>query len=558
VTPSRILLVVARLKLILTLRYFSRHMGSALGMVVGLFAMSGLAVAGGVFLMVTCQAGGPAFRDPALIWACWILSLLWLSAPFMQFDAQRNIDLNGLRLLPVSRQSFTLAVLLDAALSPLGIFFVILSVVAIAAFSLDGTDVLIVAVVIGLLWVCWLSLGQAIFLWANRLLQSRRFTDASIVIGVLIFVIAQSANLMIQSADDLAVPAWLTGIFSGFWAAIRPLVHLLFPGAAASAIAALSAGEWGAGFINLGLLGIQCLACWWLAGTAVRQFYEGELESGGEANAPVKVQRSGTSRWGVAAVTGVLGALFHRERLYLWRDPTMKMLQMQSLFGAAYFVIMALVFRFNFGEGARISAQSDYAILFLALVLSFVESGLMFNKFGYEGSQLVNVLVSPVSRTDLLRSKSLYSMTHFGGVNVVLVTGLAMMLKPGLPYAVAAVVMVITNTAVVDVIGHFVSIYFPFGYARRGRRIRAVMPQPGCGYMLLYTLVFQAANLAVLPASLSLGLGVVFYGWAGLLAGTLVAALILYLAYRVVLPMAASHLERREPELLNALARSHE
>jgi hypothetical protein len=556
VDSSRILRVVARLKWTLTLRYLTRHTGNAVMMGLALLVFSGMALAGGILLLLACQAGGPQLRDPALFWTGWVLTVIWLSAPFMQFDAQRNLDLNSLRLLPVSRRSFTLAVMLDAALSPLGMFFALLTVIGTAAFSLTALDLLAVCVAFGLLWICWLALGQAIFLWANRLLMSRRFTDASIIVGVVIFVLAQSANLLFQSAEELSLPAWVPALLGGIWAVIKPLASMLFPGAAAAVVQNFAAGNYLAAVLNLGLLGGQAAICLWLAGIAVRQFYEGELESGGPAAQRVQQRRRRDGR--EPLVTGARGAMFHRERLYLWRDPTLKMVQLQSLFGALYFVIMALVFRINFGSGTQVGAQSDYAILFIALVLSFVESGLMFNKFGYEGGQLANLLVTPVDRAELLRAKSLYAMVHFGGVNLVLVTGLAVMLKAQLHFAIAAAIMVVTNTAVIDVIGHFISIYFPFGYVRRGRRVRAVMPQPGCGYMTLYMFVFQASNLVVLPASLALGLGVVFYGWGGLIAGTAVAVVMLYLAYGFGLPLAAKHLERREPELLASLTRSND
>ena len=133
---------------------------------------------------------------------------------------------------------------------------------------------------------------------------------------------------------------------------------------------------------------------------------------------------------------------------------------------------------------------------------------------------------------------------------------MAILLHVPAVYAVAAVLMVIANTIVVDVIGNFASIYYPFGYRRQGRRLRPVMPQPGCSYMLVYMLVFQLCNLAVLPASAALGLGAILFGWPGLLAGTLVASAVVIAAYRYGVPLAAEHLLRREPELIAALTKT--
>ena len=85
--------------------------------------------------------------------------------------------------------------------------------------------------------------------------------------------------------------------------------------------------------------------------------------------------------------------------------------------------------------------------------------------------------------------------------------------------------------------------------------MRAVMPQPGCGYMFLYMMIFQACNLAVLPGTAAICLGVIFFGWPGLLAGATAAGLLVLLAYHFGLPLAAQLLETREPELIAALTR---
>ena len=555
-TVRRILAVAARLKWTLVLRYFSKQWGNAVATVIGLLVLSGLAVAGGVFLLVICRQQGHGFRDLAMLWVFWLLSIGWVAAPFLQFDAQRNLDLNGFRLLPVGRSSFTLVVLVDSVLSPAGVFYALLTVLALAAFSLTWLDLALVLTALSLLWVCLLSLGQAVFLWANQLLQSRRFTDASIIIGIVVFFAAQSVNLLVHSGDELALPGWVAPLLVQTGQVLKPVVTLLFPGAAAGLVRSVSAGQLLVGLGYLGALAAQAAACWFLARSAVRQFYEGELESGGSAKPQVRKRRAGAKR-GEALVGGGLGALFHRERLYLWRDPTMKMVQLQSMFSAVYMVVLALIFKVNAsGSLAFMQQQSGYVILVIALMIGFMESALLFNKFGAEGNQLTTVLTSPIDRVVLLRSKSLYAMVHFGGVNALMVIALGVMLRAGLEFVLAGLVIVVANTAVVDVIGHFVSIYFPFGYARRGRRMRAVMPQPGCGYAMLYTFVFQAANLVVLPVSLSVGLGVVFQGWAGLAGGFLVAVLMVTLAYFYGLPLAARHLLRREPELIAALTRN--
>jgi len=545
--------VIARLKWLLTVRHYRRRWGTALATGCALLILVSLAIVGGVFLFVFSHGEGAQFRDRALAWATWILSLLWVLAPIMQFDTQRNLDLNGLRLLPLDRLTFTLAVILDAALSPLGLFFLPLLVITQIVFSLNLADGLLLFAALVLLVICWLGLGQAIYLWANRLLQSRRFADISMAIGVVLFLAIQGVNLAVQNVDRWSMPAWLSEGWALVSGVIQPLLACLFPALAARSVAAASAGQWLMAAALLVALALEALICMWLAGLAARQFYEGELESGGQA--PARVRRIRQRSGGRSLLGGTLGAVFYRERLYLFRDPLFKMLLMQSLFGAVYFIFIAAMvnFRGPMGDDSVFIYIRRYTVLAMAVMLSFVESGVMFNKFGYEGGLVAHVLLSPIDRQRLLAAKSLFFMLHFGGINALIVVGMALILRAPPAYTAAAVLLVASNTAIVDVIGHFVGIYYPFTYRRQGRRMRAVMPQPGCGYAFLYMLIFQACNFAVLPGTAAICLGVIFFGWPGLFAGALAAGLIVSAAYQFGLPQAARLLEAREPELLAAL-----
>ena len=156
------------------------------------------------------------------------------------------------------------------------------------------------------------------------------------------------------------------------------------------------------------------------------------------------------------------------------------------------------------------------------------------------------------------KAKSLFFFTHFAAINVLLILVLAIVLKVPPHFGVAAVLMVAANTALVDLVGHFVSILLPFTYRARGRRVRAVMPQMGCSYVVMYTLVFHLASIVVLPSSAALALGTIFLGWPGLIAGAAVAGLIVYGAYRFGLPYAAHLLVTREPELVATLSKAQD
>ena len=336
---------------------------------------------------------------------------------------------------------------------------------------------------------------------------------------------------------------------------LSPTLEWLFPGLAARGVAAISQGNGGEALGLYLLLSVQAAACIWLAGLAARQFYEGELESGGSAK-PVRVPAAQRPR--LSLIGPLLGALFHRERVYLIRDPMLKMLLIQTV--ATMLYVMAMVAFLGFRGAAEgnpfLEELRSYAVLFAGLLLGGLESGTLFNKFGYEGFMLTHVLITPADRGQLLAAKSIFYLSHFATINAVLVIGLGIVLQAPPIFTAAAVLMVLANTAIIDVVGHFVSIYYPFTYRRRGRRMRAVMAQPGCGYVFVYTMVWQACNLAVLPGSAAIALGAIFGGIGGLFLGALIAGSLVFIAYRYGLPYAARLLLAREPELLAVLSKS--
>jgi hypothetical protein len=315
------------------------------------------------------------------------------------------------------------------------------------------------------------------------------------------------------------------------------------------------------------LLAVQALAAMALAGLAARMFYEGELESGGQAPAQLPAARAAPGAGGLAGLFArwglppVVVALMRREQTYLWRDPAVKLQLMQSLFATLYLAFAVVMLNFRHASELPqgwLNIGGKYILLGLALMLGLSESSVLFNRFGYEGGQLASLLVTPVSRRTLLAAKSIFLVSHFVVLNMLLCLGLGIALHAPPQYIVLAVVLVLANTLLLDVIGYFVSIHYPFAYRRAGRRMRAVMPQPGCGYVLVYLLVFNLCNLIAFPVSAVSALCVIFLGWPGLLLAVVWSGGIAWAAYYFALPQAAQHLEQREPQLLAALSKGSE
>jgi hypothetical protein len=563
---TRFVGLIARLKWLLTLRHFQRNKAGAVATGIALTVVTLILVSGLGMLAVYLHVSGSGQRDTFMLWALWIASALWITAPLAQFDAQRNIDLTGLRLLPLPRSWFTLAVLLDGAVSPLGVITLPVGLVLCAAFTLHWRELPLVLLSLLLLGVFQLGCAQALYLFGNRILSSRRYSEISMGCGFILFMAIQMMNIALQTGG-MHLPPWALETVHAVRAAVYPLAAWLAPGVAARAVAAGSAGRLldAAGLYLL--LAAQAGAALVLTGFAARVFYESELESGGQARpakAPQARSAPGSSlvaagqRWGLSPL---LLALFRREQTYLWRDPAVRLPFMQSLFGTLYLAFVAVMLNFHHGnlaELVRVQSYGKYALLFIALLLGFSESAVLFNRFGYEGGQLATLLLTPVSRRTVLAGKSLFLVSHFVGLNLLLCAGIGIALHAPPLYIMLALLLVLSNTLLLDAVGYYVSIFYPFAYRRVGQRLRAVMPQPGCGYVVAYMLVFQLSNLAAFPISVVSALLVIFLGWPGLLLAAVWSAAACWTAYHFALPHASAQLQRREPQLLAALAKGTE
>lgn len=547
---------IARLKLRLSLRYYQRNTGNAVAMALVMLLLLGAAVFGTVVLYFYCRAGDPGARESAFFWCAWLITAVWLSAPLTQFDTQISLDLNGLRLFPLGSGMFSAAALLDGVLSPLGLLIAPLGLGLLIALTLSWAELPWMLLALVLYAVALLALSQAVVFWTSHLMQSRRFADASIVITLVMFVGLQTANFMLQQHGQFHAPLWLVQVLAAIRVVFKPLLVWLFPGLAAQAFNYAILGDFATATAAYGLLSLEAGVAIWLAGLAARQFYGGELESGGSVRRPAKSMRVEQRR---GLLGGAIGALFHRERLYVLRDPLLKLMFIQSLFSMVVISGMVVINIGHLGEEAPGAADySRYVLLGAAVMLGFMESALLFNKFGYEGPLLTVFLLTPASRLQLLAAKSAFYLLHFATLNIALVIAIAVAVHAPLAYMLCAIMLVACNTAVVDLVGHYVSILYPFTYRRRGRRLRAVMAQPGCGYMVLYLLVFQLCNLAVAPGSAALIAGLVWGGAGGLACGALLYAVLLALGYKYALPHAAGLLVRREPELVALLTRSQQ
>lgn len=542
---------LTRLKGLLLWRYYSKHWGAALA-VVGIFGMLlvlNLAGLGALYELV--REGEAKHRLVVAQSVLWITTLIWLMAPFSPSDMKRSLDLGGLRLTPHGRWHFLLAVLVDALVSPLALFLGVVLSAMLLLFSTSAAGALLLLAALAMLALALLGLGQALHLWALNIINSRRCSDLSIVGGLVFFIGIQFLRFLFISPDDSDAPAWLLGIMEFFQAYIAPLFALAFPSLVAKISSFAAAGNLTGALVLLPALLLQALACLGLASLAARQYYEGELEGSGTAT---RRRRRSQRTWRSGSIPVAVASIFYRERVYIFRDPLVKMMLTQSLFMGIYIVVMAILMGMRFGEESA-TQISGYVLLGVVMFMSFGEAITLFNKFGYEGAQVAQLFLAPVDRAKILLAKSLMLLPVLLVVNVVSIGVLAVVLRVSALFAATGFVLLVLNLAVLDLAGHFISIWLPVTFRRQGRRMRAQMPQPGCLHSLLYTLIFNAAMVAMLPGGLAVVGGAVFFSWPGLIGGTLVALVLTGGAYWLLFPHAVRQLEAREQRLVEILSR---
>lgn len=154
--------LITGLKWTLTRRHFQRNMGSAVATLIGVSLTSLMLVGGLALAGVYLHTSGQHDRDAWLFWTLWVGTLLWAAAPLGQLDMQRNLDLTGLRLFPLTRLRFTLAVLLDGLLSPLSLMSVLGAVAILAGYTFSFGEALLLLPTLLLLAVFQLGCAQAL------------------------------------------------------------------------------------------------------------------------------------------------------------------------------------------------------------------------------------------------------------------------------------------------------------------------------------------------------------------------------------------------------------
>jgi ABC-2 type transport system permease protein len=514
--------------------------GVLAGLGVSLAAAVGVG-AGAYFLSAHAGAGGVDARQlsagfAVLLFIFTIMFLMWALMPLALGGGSR-FEPARMLLYPVSLgRLFAFDFLSD--LTSLTSVFVVPSLVALCVgvglgrgSLMSGLAVAFVSVAFGLSFSKLLSVG------VGALMRSRR-TRGETALAVVGAVLALAGILMGQLMPFIERHADSLG-----WTGWTP------PGAAAGAVArGLFAGDRGALAVSLLTLAAYALACTLLAYRVARRTALGV--GGGEAKrkAPQAApagRAEGYAGWRLPFVSQEFSALFEKELRYAMRNAQLRVIAVMA-------VALTVVLRLGpAGAGNRrmwgwVTEYAEGAgAVFSVVYIFMLVSPLSTNLFGYDGSGMRALVLSPVGRRTVLLAKNA-AVTLISLLLVVLGVGVGGFFLGDLraPVLLFALLSFVTTAVLFALVGNWLSLQFP-KRVQFGKR----MNRSGVAGLLLVPFFFL---LLVPPAA---SVAAAHFAGSYVVKYVILAAVALLSAglYALVLPSQGRALERRELEILEAV-----
>jgi hypothetical protein len=526
-------------------RAVAGRVAAALGVVAGLTLSVAAAVgvgAGAYFVSAHAGGGGVDARQlgagfAVLLFVFTVMFLMWALMPLALGGGSR-FEPSRMLLYPVSLgRLFAFDFLSD--LTSLTSVFVVPSLVALCVgvglgrgSPAAGLLVAFVSVAFGLSFSKLLSVGVGALMRSRRTRGETALAVVGAALGLTGILMGQLMPYLERHADSLG------------WAGWTP------PGAAADALArGLFAGDRGALAVSVLTLGAYASVCALLAYRVARRTALGV--GGGQAKpkepqaAPHAGRAEGYAGWQLPFVSQEFSALFEKEVRYAMRNAQLRVIALMA-------VVLTVVLRLG-PAGARSSrmwggltpyaegAGAVFSVVYIFMLVSPVST----NLFGFDGSGMRAVVLSPVDRKTVLLAKNA-AVTLISLLLVAVGVGVGGFFLGDLTALVLlfALLAFVTTAALFAPFGNWLSLQFP-KRVQFGKR----MNRSGVAGLLLVPLFFllllpPAAAVAAAHFAASLAVKYVILAAFALLSVGL---------YALVLPRQGRQLERRELEILEAV-----
>jgi hypothetical protein len=530
-----------------------RAVAGRLAAVVGVLAGLGLSLAaavgvgaGAYFLSAhAAERGGLGAREmnagfAVLLFVFTLVFLMWALMPLALGGGSR-FEPSRMLLYPVSLgRLFAFDFLSD--LTSLTSVFVLPSLIALCVGVglgrgnlLAGLAVAFAAAAFGLSFSKLLSVGVGALMRARRTRGETALAVVGAVLGLTGVLMGQLMPYLQRHSDSLGATRWTP------------------PGAAADALArGLFAGDSGALAVSTLTLAAYAAVCFLLAYRVARRTALGA--GGGKAKRkaapPAESARDagraeGYAGWHLPFVSQEFSALFEKEVRYALRNAQLRVIAVMA-------VALTMVLRLGpagAGSGRMWPGLTPYAegagAVFSVVYIFMLVAPVSTNLFGYDGSGMRALVLSPVSRRTMLLAKN-------AAVNLIALLLVAVGVGVGgfflgdltARVLLFALLSFVTTAALFAPFGNWLSLQFP-KRVQFGKR----MNRSGVAGLMLVPLFF----LLLLPPAASVAAA--HFAGSHVVKYVILAAFALLSvgSYALMLPRQGRTLERRELEILEAV-----
>lgn len=402
-------LALFRVRLLLSIRQFSKEPGKMLGLIISALVFIPLSLGAGFgtgFGYLNLPEPWPTHLLGIVFVVAWII---WALIPVLLFGSNEAMDMTRLLLYPLSKRDLVVSTFTGTLFDFTSYLLIPILIAPLVRWNRWPT---LPMLLIGLL-VCYIHLmviNQLTLIAAGGILRSRRFRDLMIVVlslaGLSCYFVQTGVSYLMRQLDFESL------------ATLNPLRYLQWHpiGAVARAIQLAESGSWLLSTAWM-LYSIAWIALFlWLWQTLFRRIITGQgfLHTGlgikrEERAAAAKAESSNPQsligRTGVWRLWGWLPyasqQIYIKELKSIWRVPQRRIGLIQGLILPVFFTVPGLM------RGGAPQEVLQYVWLILPIYAIFTTWVFGMNMLGWEGRSLATLFAMPIKRWVLLSSKCL-------------------------------------------------------------------------------------------------------------------------------------------------------
>lgn len=461
----------------------------------------GIALVLGVIAYIACRFAPAPINIAALFLILTGIFILWLLLPLLEFSTNEGLDISKLALFPLTRGELMLSLVISTLLDvpTAGLFLVLGAIVAAWATSIPLGLLAFLAMLI--FYIQLVAVSQLILALLQRVLQSRRFRDVSVILVVLLSSSGYICQLVARSMINQGT---INGLMN---TAYVSYLQWLPPGMAARSIQQAAAGNWAQSFVwllALALIDLCFLFFWQMIverGLTRPESAASARTKSQKKNSAAQIDVSDTESNTLIArfLPGPVRAMVVKDLKYFWRDPQIKAIFIQTMVSMLFLIIYFSITIFNttgHSSEQTLSAITPWIVPIVPVFLLFTLYSLAYNSLGFERQGITTLFLFPIDPKYILWGKNIAVMV-VGVVEIFIFVIVASIVTHNWQYTAPALVIGLSGLGIILGIGNFTTVFLPqkMRMARRGFQTRANMSaEGGC----LRTIMSLAATLTML------------------------------------------------------------